>query len=217
MTALMLFVCFSHRWPLVAQQPARSRIACAFGASARRSVGRCIAVKISRNIVRACASGSHRAHDPGSQRTLSRPTKNPPKRVFPRPSRLPVGCLRGDGRSSLILVNSCSPLDGSNNTEEGPVRKWPNPSTACKSFAIPRRCQPAPLDERAGWLWITPLGLYACSSTSLNSPSTYNTSRPTHARSTCGSTAEGLRSSRSKVEPCERRPPMRAITARAFW
>ncbi len=53
--------------------------------------------------------------------------------------------------------------------------------------------------------------------TNRNSPSAYTTSRPTHVMSTCGNTAEGLRSSRSRVEPWDRRPPMRAITARAAW
>ncbi|RMV06868.1 hypothetical protein ALP17_01532 [Pseudomonas savastanoi] len=128
-----------------------------FDPNARRRVRRCGGAGISRCIVKACARERHCASSPGSTRTFSRPTKNPPKRVFPRPPRLPVGCLRGDGRSSLILVNSCSPLDGSNLTEDGPGRKWPNPSTACKPFAILGRSTTLPFNERAGSLWINHL------------------------------------------------------------
>ncbi|RMW11720.1 hypothetical protein ALO97_200083 [Pseudomonas syringae pv. tagetis] len=151
MTASILFVCFSRCW--ASYRSTASAVAnCAcngglFDPNARRSVRRCGGAGISRCIVKACATERHCASSPGSTRTFSRTTKNPPKRVFPRPSRLPVGCLRDDGRSSLILVNSCSPLDGSNTTEDGPSRKWPNPSIACKCLAIPCRrgsdCTPA--------------------------------------------------------------------------
>lgn len=106
--------------------------------------------------------------------------------------------------------------------------RWGEKTGLCRFFRFWGLSLCAPLLSRCyrsttrvpGWssdsnslLATTPATPY---STNVNSPSRYSTSRPNHAAFTCGKTAEGLRSSRSKVDPWDRRPPMRAITARAF-